>query len=792
MRINHNIAALNTYNKLNSATNAQSKSMEKLSSGLRINSAADDAAGLAISEKMRGQIRGLDQASRNAQDGISLVQTAEGALSETNDILQRMRELATQAANDTNTDTDRGEIQKEINQLTSEINRIGNTTEFNTKKLLNGSVSSTAGTVNITNSSFLAGSTTINGSSLKLNEKSSLAEGTDYSVEIADVTTKNGSPASINTGAGVGVASVSVASDASIADATGYQVKLEQSTAKVYDADATTLNSSTTGITNATVGSTSLATGNHTVTIDRTDSVSAAAAGNGIDNTTSLSAGTQMNAGTYNIEVTKVGEAVGDAGAGTNSITAVTVAADAADSVIGSGLSIKFAETASSSGKFTATLYAADGTTALSDAVILDDNTQKYDFYAVGGTSKLGVSFDTVADVNTNVNTQISDLTKATQSFGVGTKLALIDTNNVYGGGAGSELASTTLTAAKSTATTGDTTASINYGGGSVDLNFTAGSLTQGNTASLTVSNALTASLNGGTAVTLTKGNDLTFAEGVTISTSSNINDYTDGSSAIIAIKNDSVTMASLTDASNNQIAGTSKIQVAANSSYNFGNGVSFTTAATLANSIGTFDVTSATQTNATLKKGAEVLDTQTNIAPNTTLSFQNGDLTMDVGAVSGLDNGTATFGISGGVKDQSLTMQVGANAGQTFSINMNDMRADALDISNTTASAEKEVTNSQGQTIKASYRSTTDGKEVTNGTDNTGTEYALDVTDTKKATAAIAVLDEAIQKVSQERSKFGAYQNRLDHTINNLSTSSENLTAAESRIRDVDYALAA
>ncbi|MBQ6448686.1 MAG: flagellin [Bacillus sp. (in: Bacteria)] len=138
MRINHNIAALNTYNKLSSANNAQSKSMEKLSSGLRINNAADDAAGLAISEKMRGQIRGLDQAAKNAQDGISLIQTAEGALSETTDILQRMRELATQAANDTNTETDRGEIQKEMNSLTSEINRIGNTTEFNTQKLLNG------------------------------------------------------------------------------------------------------------------------------------------------------------------------------------------------------------------------------------------------------------------------------------------------------------------------------------------------------------------------------------------------------------------------------------------------------------------------------------------------------------------------------------------------------------------------------------------------------------------------------------------------------------------------------
>lgn len=140
MRINHNIAALNTYRQLNSASTAQSKSMEKLSSGLRINNAADDAAGLAISEKMRGQIRGLDMASKNSQDATSLIQTAEGALNETHDILQRMRELATQAANDTNTSSDRNEIQKEINQLTEEIDRIGNNTEFNTKKLLNGEV----------------------------------------------------------------------------------------------------------------------------------------------------------------------------------------------------------------------------------------------------------------------------------------------------------------------------------------------------------------------------------------------------------------------------------------------------------------------------------------------------------------------------------------------------------------------------------------------------------------------------------------------------------------------------
>ncbi len=138
MRISHNISALNTYNKLTTNNSSTQKSLEKLSSGFRINRAGDDAAGLAISEKMRGQIRGLDQASRNSSDGISMIQTAEGALSETHSILQRMKELATQASNGTNTDADRAEIQKEVNQLSSEINRIGNTTEFNTQSLLKG------------------------------------------------------------------------------------------------------------------------------------------------------------------------------------------------------------------------------------------------------------------------------------------------------------------------------------------------------------------------------------------------------------------------------------------------------------------------------------------------------------------------------------------------------------------------------------------------------------------------------------------------------------------------------
>ena len=141
MVVQHNMAAMNANRMLSGVSSAQSKSTEKLSSGYRINRAADDAAGLSISEKMRSQIRGLNQASTNAQDGISLIQTAEGALNEQHSILQRMRELSVQASNGTETNEDREAVQNEIEQLQSELTRISDTTEFNTMKLLDGSQS---------------------------------------------------------------------------------------------------------------------------------------------------------------------------------------------------------------------------------------------------------------------------------------------------------------------------------------------------------------------------------------------------------------------------------------------------------------------------------------------------------------------------------------------------------------------------------------------------------------------------------------------------------------------------
>ncbi|WP_308000864.1 flagellin [uncultured Clostridium sp.] len=210
MIINHNMSALNAHRNMNINNTAAGKSMEKLSSGLRINRAGDDAAGLAISEKMRGQIRGLTQASRNASDGISLIQTAEGALNETHNILQRMRELAVQSANDTNVDTDRQAIQSEMDALTEEINRISESTQFNNQNLLDGSFSAKfqiganggqnlkveigamdAASLGLNSSSTANGKTTLTAATAGNNPKE-VADGT-YTVKGTDVFDEKGS-----------------------------------------------------------------------------------------------------------------------------------------------------------------------------------------------------------------------------------------------------------------------------------------------------------------------------------------------------------------------------------------------------------------------------------------------------------------------------------------------------------------------------------------------------------------------------------------------------------------------
>ncbi|MEG0254343.1 MAG: flagellin [Vagococcus sp.] len=179
MRINTNVSALNTYSRLTSANASKSNSLAKLSSGFRINRAGDDAAGLAISEKMKGQISGLKQAVRNAQDGISLIQTAEGALNETHEIVNRMRDLASQGATGTLGDQDRAEINKEFSALKEEVTRIADTTNFNQKTLLDGSFDSaakTAAKVETAGDDFISSVTISNNSKLKAGDLEIKAE----------------------------------------------------------------------------------------------------------------------------------------------------------------------------------------------------------------------------------------------------------------------------------------------------------------------------------------------------------------------------------------------------------------------------------------------------------------------------------------------------------------------------------------------------------------------------------------------------------------------------------------
>lgn len=188
MVIQHNMAAANTNRQLGIITGRLSKSTEKLSSGYRINRAGDDAAGLSISEKMRAQIRGLQKASKNAQDGISLIQTAEGALNETQDILQRMRELAVQAANDTNVSVDRQALQAEVTELIAEIDRIADNTEFNGMQLLNGSFSDKV---------FHVGAN--QGQNITVTIASMKSDATNIGVNGVDISSQSGADAAITT-----------------------------------------------------------------------------------------------------------------------------------------------------------------------------------------------------------------------------------------------------------------------------------------------------------------------------------------------------------------------------------------------------------------------------------------------------------------------------------------------------------------------------------------------------------------------------------------------------------------
>jgi len=763
MRINHNIQALNAYRNLAANQSSISKNLERLSSGLRINRAADDAAGLAISEKMRSQIRGLQMAERNALDAISLIQTAEGALNEVHSILQRMRELAVQAANDTNTAEDREAIQKEINQLTSEINRIANSTEYNTKKLLNESVSSQARSVQIAQGSFSAGSTTIDGTSLQLAPESTIVSG-DYKVKIEDVSTK--SLQSTGPVAG-GVQQITLDPTSNLTVGDTYGIKIDQQDVKVItnnpktspaiDAVSIALNSS---LPDETVN----------LLIRRTNDVSGfQAGGTGLADVQLATSNANLDpSDVFTVRTTAEASSVQNGTANSVYITNVNIDPSKFPSK-GEGFRLVYAETSPDSGQFTVTLQDKSGT-ALSQEVILDNNQQNYEFYDLSG-NKLGVSFTTISHINEALAT--ADDGENYNEFDVNVVLSL-EKN-------GSKIGTATITPVDASA--GNVTIS---GSDGIDYTISHNGYDNTNineTATFGVQSTLEYSTDGINFKTFNAGDNITLEGGIFVDTADNITDYATGDTTVqIDVGTMSSYTATLVDESGNALSGVPTLIMPNSGTYSFGSGtgVSFTTD-TLSPGTRTFTVGETVSTKATLSTNGVDVETLNNIAPNTTLRFHNGDLTMNIGA---LTNGEASFTITGGTNDQSLKIQIGANEGQMLSIGIDDMRAFALKLSSNTAGSSVSFTNHLGETITAYY---TDTANVNNGN---VTEYALDVMTHEKAAAAVKVYDYAIARVSAQRSSLGAVQNRLEHTINNLKTAEENLTSSESRIRDTDMAM--
>lgn len=538
MIINHNMAALNTYRQLTTNNTQTGKSLEKLSSGLRINRAGDDAAGLAISEKMRGQIRGLDQATRNSQDGISMIQTAEGSLNEVHSILQRMKELATQAANDTNVGTDREEIQKEINQLSSEINRIGNTTEFNTQSLLKGD-----GRIAVEKTEFI-----IDG---KLNTGGGVAASTTEATQTSTIT----------------------AADAAAGDSA------------VFVLNGQTL----------TVNLKAQATDGH-------------------DDNTAYSV--TSNAASVNLD----GAAGSINGTASGIRDALTKMIEANDALRGnytvSGAAGAITITAVKEGDFAG----AAGSLGLATFT---------GFTATAGLANVGVTTNA-----TQAYKDISLAAVATQADAIG----------LVGKG-------------------------MTINGTAIEFYDADNGAYTGNAQGIDISDAIDAA-NGSNADALAKA-----------------------------------------------IATQAKIE-------------------------------------------------------GVVLSSTVADTLKITASVAGAEGKNIEYSDGGIQENFKATFQVGANKGQSFTVDISDMRSEAL-----------------GVTAKAGTAGFMATNTVTDGTSETAKEAALDVSSHKNATAAIDIIDQAIGKVSAERSKLGAFTNRLEHTINNLGTSSENLTAAESRIRDVDMA---
>ncbi|MEN6567230.1 MAG: flagellin [Veillonellales bacterium] len=774
MIINTNMAALNTTRQLGINEKNTQSSLAKLSSGLRINSAADDAAGLAISEKMRGQIRGLNQASANAQNGISMVSTAEANLNETTSILQRMKELATNAASDTNTPDDRDAMQKEMNQLTSEINRIGNTAEFNTQKLLNGGGVETQLTVNSVKAGAAAGNFDAAGVFTRT------AVGTAVTATTGAITVQGANTVTVTAGTANGATAnaYSVKFDSAGSGSTTASVQgsvitvhLDSKNGAIAATDIQSAIQSLTvpgldmskfgvAVSGPIDGTKTIATATTALTSGVTAVTALAAADNAFTMpVNTLTTGVQGSAAEWESGTVLTLANVGDSG--TVTFNGVTVTVNAAASAVGpsatdgrtasvtivNGSDAKTTAAAIVSAFNAAKAYGGSELKDFSFAANGDELVVK-DTFANGATNNAltitgSASLITPGDVKktagvTEVRGKYTlEIDKAFEAAGMSI--------NIDG-----QAFKTVASGAKASA------GEINVG---TDAHAQALELAQAMNANATINSRFDATVDDAGKITLTEKSGQAFntalSSGYVVGNkaTAGIEDFKIGTPVAVGGKYeiDGVKIAVTDDASDARIAQGTAVLYNADKATQTQNLMQAITANASLNTKFTVAASSDTIT-LTQKIGQE--------------SMVKADALTGTNANDGF---TATF-------------QIGANTGQTMIVDMSDMRSLALGISGTAAGATLTAKNGAQANL-------TQVKTASNGSDNNNVEYSLDLSTASKATAAISIIDDATAKVSAERAKLGAYQNRLEHTINNLQSSSQNITSAEASIRDVDMA---
>jgi len=723
MRINHNLIAINTHRQLGISENNGSKSMEKLSSGYRINRAGDDAAGLAISEKMRGQVRGLAMASRNAQDTISLIQTAEGALAETHDILQRIRELAVQSANDTNTDADRSEIQAEVTQLRYEIDRIANTTEFNTRKLLEGSAKGVAdevqGTGRLNNNSRITIDSTKMSSLMKSvsEDKSWVFDGaymliktnqtfdggdpiynpSDYKLVGPDGTTYNFRAMSADTK----IKASELEAGTILAD--GGAVTLIEKKGAALDSVLTTssivIGEALTDHEISKIGSGSiLASGSNFTML---------AGSGGVDNEIVLDPATGVTNIAYDSE-------------GVLKLNIIGVSSPLKIEV---GKSVRLDDGTVLKNNGGGNVSVESGSLKINTDL---DNTNVFSFRiatqstldTAGTTTSLAnlnivsASNYTVAAGQFNNNVTLGNSTPLTSSDGKGTgEIIMLSEGSILAKGSFINMVNDPLNPST-------TAIRIMVSGNEVTISY----------------DALNSVLKVGSEI-VAPGRSITLDDGTVLTHASNL-DSRNVANGVLFVDTGRITLAEDITAIDGNVDGFSVAKdstLAAKTKIEDGMNLMAGTVITSPDKFYPGSVTMAhegrsLQFSANAGVALEARFYETAVSESLTFIFSRYEPA------------------SSNLKD-SVMAQIGANSGQTAFISMGDMRAAALNVAN------------------------------------------IDISSKWGAATAIETVNNALQRVSHQRALLGAMQNRLEHTIKNLDASTENLQAAESRIRDVDMA---